>query len=133
MGEAGITRMGGQRLRAGGSLGLCVLWPEVSMTNTHIGGESQAPCRDLAFCKESISSSDLPEVAHIHLHRLDLELPPCSESRMFPLKRFLLPFTGDVPAWIIRANPIWGWWGGGVQRGLKLLQGENAGHTSPLR
>lgn len=49
MGEVGIMSVGGQQLEVGVSLGLCVLWLEVSKIDAHILDESLAPCKDLAL------------------------------------------------------------------------------------
>lgn len=49
MGEVGIMSVGGQQLKVGVSLGLCVLWLEVSKINVHTLDESRVPCKDLAL------------------------------------------------------------------------------------
>lgn len=49
MGEVGIMSVGGQQLEVGVSLGLCVLWLEVSKIYAHICDESRAPCKDPAL------------------------------------------------------------------------------------
>lgn len=49
MGEVGIMSVGGQQLEVGVSLGLCVLWLQVSKIKPHICDESRAPCKDLAL------------------------------------------------------------------------------------
>lgn len=49
MGEVGIMSVGGQQLEVGVSLGLCVLWLEMSKINAHIRDESRTPCKDLAL------------------------------------------------------------------------------------
>lgn len=84
MGEVGIISVGGQQLEVGVSLGLCVLWLEVSRINAHIRDESRAPCKDLALkCLikraargGSYSSQSLPHrsVAHFTLRKQDVSL-----------------------------------------------------------
>lgn len=84
MGEVVIMSVGGQQLEVGVSLGLCVLWLEVSKMNAHIRDESRAPCKDLALkCLikraargGSNLSQSLPHrsVAHFTLRKQDVSL-----------------------------------------------------------
>lgn len=53
-GWAGHYKGGRSAARGRVSLGLRGLQLEVSKLNTHIRGESQAPCKDLAFCKKCL-------------------------------------------------------------------------------